>query len=99
MSKTMLFSFESPITFERIYDFNNPDNSFNCYWVAEDSSPNFIKFHSFKVKKTLVKKLYIAFSPKYNKYEIMLSDEFGCNDDFRVSLTEFPNFLKEFGLL
>ena len=99
MSETMLFSFESPITFERIYDFSNPDHPFNYNWVAEDSSPNFIKFNSYRVKKTLVKKLYIAFSPKYNKYEIMLSDEFGYNDDFRVSLTEFPNFLKEFGLL
>ena len=99
MNKTMLFRFEHPIAFERIYDFSNPDHPFNCYWVAEDSSPNFIKFHSFKVKKTLVKKLYITFSPKCNKYEIMLSDEFGYNDDFRVSLTEFPNFLKEFGLL
>lgn len=99
MNKTMFFSFEHPITFERIYDFNNPDHPFNCYWVAEDSSPNFIKFNSFKVKKTLVKKLYITFSPKHNKYEIMLSDEFGYNDDFHVSITEFPIFLKEFGLL
>ena len=99
MNKTMLFSFEHPIAFVRIYDFSNPDHPFNCYWVAEDSSPNFIKFHSYKVKKTLVKKLYITFSPKCNKYEIMLSDEFGYNDDFRVSITEFPNFLKEFGLL
>ena len=98
MNKTMFFSFERPITFER-YDFSNPDHPFNCYWVAEDSSPNFIKFHSFKVKKTLVKKLYITFSPKYNKYEIMLSDELGYNDDFYVSITEFPNFLKEFDLL
>lgn len=99
MNKTMLFSFESPIAFERIYDFSNPDHPFNCYWVAEDSNPNFIKLNSYKVKKTLVKKLYITFSPKCNKYEIMLSDEFGYNDDFRVSLTEFPNFLKEFELL
>lgn len=99
MSKTMLFSFEHPITFERIYDFNNPDHPFNGYWVAKDSIPNFIKLNSYKVKKTLVKKLYITFSPKCNKYEIMLSDEFGYNDDFRVSITEFPNFLKEFGLL
>ena len=99
MNKTMLFSFEHPIAFERIYDFSNPDHPFNCYWVAEDSNPNFIKFNSFKVKKTLVKKLYITFSPKCNKYEIMLSDEFGYNDDFYVSITEFPNFLKEFGLV
>ena len=98
MNKTMFFSFERPITFER-YDFSNPDHPFNCYWVAEDSSPNFIKFHSYKVKKTLVKKLYIAFSPKYNKYEIMLSDEFGYIDDFYVSITEFPKFLKRFDLL
>ena len=99
MSETMLFSFEHPITFERIYDFNNPDHPFNCYWVAEDSNPSFIKLNSYKVKKTLVTKLYIAFSSKYNKYEIMLSDELGCNDSFCVSITEFPNFLKEFGLL
>ena len=99
MNKTMFFSFEHTITFERIYDFSNPDHPFNYNWVAEDSNPAFIKFHSCKVKKTLVKKLYIAFSPKCNKYEIMLSDEFGYNDDFRVSITEFPNFLKEFGLL
>ena len=99
MNKTMFFSFELPITFERIFNFNEPDHLFNCYWVAEDSNPNFIKFNSYRVKKTLVKKLYIAFSPKYNKYEIMLSDEFGYNDDFYVSITEFPNFLKEFGLL
>ena len=99
MNKTMLFYFEHPITFERIYDFNNPDHPFNCYWVAEDSNPLFIKTTNYRVKKTLVKKLYIVFSPKHNKYEIMLSDEFGYNDDFRVSLTEFPNFLKEFGLL
>lgn len=99
MNKTMLFSFEHPITFERIYDFSNPGHSFNCYWVAEDSNPSFIKLNSYKVKKTWVKNLYIAFSPKYNKYEIMLSDELGCKDSFRVSITEFPNFLKEFGLL
>ena len=80
MNKTMLFYFEHPIIFERIFNFNEPD-------------------HPFKVKKTLVKKLYIVFSPKYNKYKIMLSDEFGYNDDFYVSITEFPNFLKEFGLL
>lgn len=99
MNKTMFFSFEHPITFERIYDFNNPDHPFNCYWVAGDSNPDFIKFNSYKVKKTLVKKLYITFSPKCNKYEITLSDDSGCNDSFRVSITEFPNFLKEFGLL
>ena len=98
MNKTMLFSFERPITFER-YDFSNPDHPFNCCWVAEDSNPNFIKFNSYRVKKTLVKKLYIAFSLKHYRYEIMLSDEFGYNDDFRVSLTEFPNFLKRFDLL
>ena len=99
MSETMLFSFESPITFERIYDFSNLDHPFNCSWVAEDSNPLYIKTTNYRVKKTLVKNLYIAFSPKYNKYEIMLSDEFGYNDDFYVSITEFPNFLKEFGLL
>ena len=99
MNKTMLFYFEHPITFERIFNFNEPGHPFNFYWVAEDSSPDFIKFHSFKVKKTLVKKLYIAFSPTHNKYEITLSDDSGCNDSFRVSITEFPNFLKEFDLL
>ena len=99
MNKTMFFSFEHPITFERIYDFNNPDHPFNCYWAAEDSNPSFIKLNSYKVKKTWVKNLCIAFSPKYNKYEVTLSDDSGCNDSFRVSITEFPNFLKEFGLL
>lgn len=99
MNKTMLFSFEHPITFERIYDFSNPDHPFNCYWVAEDSNPSFIKLNSYKVKKTIVKNLYIAFSLKYNKYEVTLSDDSGYNDSFRVSITEFPNFLKEFGLL
>lgn len=99
MNETMLFSFDPPITFERIYDFNNPDHPFNCYWVAEDSNPAFIKFNSYRIKKTLVKKLHIAFSPKHHKYEITLSDDSGCNDSFCVSLTEFPNFLKEFGLL
>lgn len=99
MNKTMFFSFEHPITFERIYDFNNPGHPLNSYWVAEDLNPLYIKINNCRVKKTLVKKLYIAFSPECNKYEIMLSDEFGYNDDFRVSLTEFPNFLKEFGLL
>lgn len=99
MSETMLFSFDPPITFERIYDFNNLDHPFNCYWVAEDSNPSFIKINSYKVKKTTVKNLYIAFSPKYHKYEVTLSDDSGCNDSFRVSITEFPNFLKEFGLL
>lgn len=99
MNETMLFSFDPPITFERIYDFNNPDHPFNSYWVTEDSNPAFIKFNSYRVKKTLVKNLYIAFSPKCNKYEIMLSDELGCKDSFRVSITEFPNFLKRVGLL
>lgn len=99
MNKTMLFYFEHPITFERIYDFNNPDHPFNSYWVAEHSNPSFIKINSYKVKKTLVTKLYIAFSPKYNKYEIMLSDDSGYNDDFFVSIDEFPNFLKRFDLL
>lgn len=99
MNETMLFSFEHPITFERIYDFNNPDHPFNSYWVTEDSNPAFIKFNSYRIKKTLVTKLYIAFSLKHHKYEISLSDDSGCNDSFRVSITEFPNFLKEFGLL
>lgn len=99
MNKTMLFSFERPITFERIYDFNEPDNPFNCCWVAEDSNPVYIKISNYRVKKTWVKNLCIAFSPKYHNYEVTLSDDSGCNDSFRVSLTEFPNFLKEFGLL
>ena len=99
MNKTMLFSFERPITFERIYDFNEPGNPFNCYWVAEDSNPVYIKISNYRVKKTWVKNLCIAFSPKYHKYEVTLSDDSGCNDSFRVSITEFPNFLKEFDLL
>ena len=61
MNKTMFFSFEHPITFERIYDFNNPDHPFNCYWVAEDSSPDFIKFNSYKVKKLWLKICILLF--------------------------------------
>ena len=95
----MQFTFESPITFERIFNFNEPDHPFNCYWVAEDSNPIYIKISNYRVKKTWVKNLCIAFSPKYHKYEVTLSDDSGCNDSFRVSITEFPNFLKEFGLL
>lgn len=99
MNETMLFSFNPPFVFERIYDFNNPDHPFNNYWVAEDSNPEFIKFNSYRVKETLVKNLYIAFSPKNNKYRVTLSDNSGCKDDFLVSINEFPNFLKEFKLL
>jgi len=99
MNETMLFSFDPPIVFKRIYDFNNPDHPFNCYWVAEDSNPEFIKFNDYRVKETLVKKLYIVFSPKNNKYRVILSDDFGRKDDFIVSITEFPNFLKRFGLI
>lgn len=61
MNKTMFFSFELPITFERIFNFNEPDHPFNSYWVAEDSSPDFIKFNSYRVKKTLVKNCILLF--------------------------------------
>lgn len=95
----MQFTFEVPFKFERVYNSSNPWLARNNYWVENDSNPDFIKFNSYKVKKTLVTKLYIAFSPKYNKYEITLSDDFGYKDDFYVSITEFPNFLKRVGLL
>lgn len=61
MNKTMFFSFEHPITFERIYDFNNPDHPFNSSWVAEDSNPLFIKTTNYRAKKTLVKNCILLF--------------------------------------
>ena len=59
MSKTMLFSFDPPIVFERIYTFDNPNFIF-C-WYAEDSNPELIKSNNYRTKKILVKDLYAVF--------------------------------------
>ena len=97
MSKTMLFNFDPPIVFERIYTFDNPN--FIFYWYAEDSNPEIIKSNNYRTKKILVKNLYAAFSSKDSMYEITLSDGSDSIDSFFVSITEFPNFLKRVGLL
>lgn len=97
MNKTMLFSFDPPIVFERIYTFDNPNFIF-C-WYAEDSNPEIIKSNNYRTKKILVKDLYAAFSSKDSMYEITLSDGSDSIDSFFVSITEFPNLLKRFDLL
>ena len=56
MNKTMLFSFDPPIVFERIYTFDNPNFIF-C-WYAEDSNPELIKSNNYRTKKILVKELF-----------------------------------------
>lgn len=97
MSKTMLFNFDPPIVFERIYTFDNPNFIF-C-WYAEDSSPEIINSNNYRTKKILVKDLYAAFSSKDSMYEIILSGSSGSKDSFYVSVSEFPNLLKRFNLL
>ena len=97
MSKTMLFNFDPPIVFERIYTFDNPNFIF-C-WYAKDSNPEIIKSNNYRTKKILVKDLYAAFSSKDSMYEITLSGSSGSKDSFYVSIPEFPNFLKRFNLI
>lgn len=97
MSKTMLFNFDPPIVFERIYTFDNPN--FIFYWCAKDSSPEVINSNNYRTKKILVKDLYATFYPKDSIYAIILSSSSGSQDSFFVSITEFPNFLKRVGLL
>ncbi len=97
MSKTMLFNFNPPIVFERIYTFDNPNFIF-C-WYAEDSNPEIIKSNNYRTKKILVKDLYATFSSKDSMYEITLSGSSGSKDSFYVSIPEFPNLLKRFNLL
>ena len=97
MSETMLFSFDPPIVFERIYTFDNPNFIF-C-WYVEDSNPEIIKSNNYRTKKILVKDLYAVFYPKDSMYTITLFGSSGSKDGFFVSVSEFPNLLKRFDLL
>ena len=99
MSETMLFNFESPIKFERIFNFTNPEISLNYYWFEtkniEQFKPN--------IKQTLVKSLKISLvfkgKPDKEKYLVTLIGVTDPKDVFYVSVPLFPNFLKEFDLI
>ena len=99
MSETMLFNFESPIKFERIFNFTNPEISLNYYWFEtkniEQFKPN--------IKQTLVKSLKISLlfkgQPDKEKYLVILIGVTDPKDVFYVSVPLLPNFLKEFDLL
>ena len=99
MSETMLFNFEFPIKFERIFNFTNPEISLNYYWFEtkniEQFKPN--------IKQTLVKSLKISLvfkgKPDKEKYLVTLIGVTDPKDVFYVSVPLLPNFLKEFGLL
>ena len=99
MSETMLFNFESPIKFERIFNFTNPEISLNYYWFEtkniEQFKPN--------IKQTLVKSLKISLvfkgKPDKEKYLVTLIGVTDPKDIFYVSVPLLPNFLKEFDLL
>ena len=95
----MLFNFESPIKFERIFNFTNPEISLNYYWFEtkniEQFKPN--------IKQTLVKSLKISLvfkgKPDKEKYLVTLIGVTDPKDVFYVSVPLLPNFLKEFDLL
>ena len=99
MSETMLFNFEFPIKFERIFNFTNPEISLNYYWFEtkniEQFKPN--------IKQTLVKSLRISLlfkgRPDKEKYLVTLIGVTDPKDVFYVSVPLLPNFLKEFDLL
>ena len=99
MSETMLFNFEFPIKFERIFNFTNPEISLNYYWFEtkniEQFKPN--------IKQTLVKSLKISLlfkgQPDKEKYLVILIGVTDPKDVFYVSVPLLPNFLKEFDLL
>lgn len=99
MSKTMLFNFESPIKFERVFNFTNPELSLNYYWFEtkniEQFKPN--------IKQTLVKSLRISLvfkgKPDKEKYLVILIGVTDPKDVFYVSVPLLPSFLKEFDLL
>ena len=99
MSETMLFNFEFPIKFERIFNFTNPEISLNYYWFEtkniEQFKPN--------IKQTLVKSLKISLvfkgKPDKEKYLVTLIGVTDPKDVFYVSVPLLPNFLKEFDLL
>ena len=99
MNETMLFNFEFPIKFERIFNFTNPEISLNYYWFEtkniEQFKPN--------IKQTLVKSLKISLvfkgKPDKEKYLVTLIGVTDPKDVFYVSVPLLPNFLKEFDLL
>ena len=99
MSETMLFNFEFPIKFERIFNFTNPEISLNYYWFEtkniEQFKPN--------IKQTLVKSLKISLvfkgQPDKEKYLVTLIGVTDPKDVFYVSVPLLPNFLKEFDLI
>ena len=97
MNETMLFSFNPPIVFERIYTFDNPNFIF-C-WYAENTNPEIRKSNNDRTKKILVKDRYAVVYPKDSMYTITLFFSSGSKDCFFVSITEFPNLLKRFNLL
>ena len=95
----MLFNFEFPIKFERIFNFTNPEISLNYYWFEtkniEQFKPN--------IKQTLVKSLKISLvfkgKPDKEKYLVTLIGVTDPKDVFYVSVPLLPNFLKEFDLI
>ena len=99
MSETMLFNFEFPIKFKRIFNFTNPELILNNYWFEtkniEQFKPN--------IKQTLVKSLKISLvfkgKPDKEKYLVTLIGVTDPKDVFYVTVPLLPNFLKEFDLL
>lgn len=95
----MQFTFDVPFKFERIFNFTNPEISFNYYWFEtkniEQFKPN--------IKQTLVKSLKISLvfkgKPDKEKYLVTLIGVTDPKDVFYVSVPLLPNFLKEFDLL
>ena len=99
MSETMLFNFEFPIKFERIFNFTNPEISLNYYWFETKNIGQFKP----NIKQTLVKSLKISLvfkgKPDKEKYLVTLIGVTDPKDVFYVSVPLLPNFLKEFDLL
>ena len=95
----MQFTFDVPFKFERVFNFTNPEISFNYYWFEtkniEQFKPN--------IKQTLVKSLKISLlfkgQPDKEKYLVILIGVTDPKDVFYVSVPLLPNFLKEFDLL
>ena len=95
----MQFTFDVPFKFERIFNFTNPEISFNYYWFEtkniEQFNPN--------IKQTLVKSLKISLvfkgKPDKEKYLVTLIGVTDPEDVFYVSVPLLPNFLKEFDLI
>lgn len=90
MSKTMLFNFESPIKFERVFDFTNPELSLNYYWFETKNIEQF----KLNIIQTLVKSLRISLvfkgKPGKEKYLVTL---IGVTDPKDVFMYLFLCFL------